>query len=145
MHYQLPISTKAIARILRQAGLARKKKKKWKKQRDLREEKRKLRPLQMIEIDTKDLSDIEHYWPQMCKLKLPRYQCTARDVRTGGQRISYGESKETTNAATFARYLLSQLTHYGVDLSQAIIQTDNGSEFIGSVQKRKGRSAFIRV
>ncbi|MGQ9854652.1 MAG: hypothetical protein ACUVTG_14795, partial [Candidatus Oleimicrobiaceae bacterium] len=83
--------------------------------------------------------------PQMHKSKLPRYQCTARDVRTGGQWISYGESKETTNAASFARYLLSQLTHYGLDLSEVIIQTGNASEFIGSVQKRKGRSAFIRV
>ena len=81
----------------------------------------------------------------MYNAKLPRYQCTARDVRTGGQWISSGKSKETTDAATFARYLLSQLTHYGVDLSEVIIQTDNGSEFIGSVQKRKEESAFIKV
>ncbi|MGQ9560411.1 MAG: hypothetical protein ACUVWA_07860 [Candidatus Oleimicrobiaceae bacterium] len=55
------------------------------------------------------------------------------------------ESKETTNAPSFARYLLSQFTHYGVELSQVIIQTDKGSEIIGSVQKRRRKSAFIRV
>ena len=60
MHYQLPISTKAIARIIRQAGLVRRKRKTWKKQRDLREDKRKLKPLQIIETDTKDLSDAEN-------------------------------------------------------------------------------------
>ncbi|MGQ9854965.1 MAG: hypothetical protein ACUVTG_16380, partial [Candidatus Oleimicrobiaceae bacterium] len=50
-----------------------------------------------------------------------------------------------TTAPSFERYLLSQFTHYVVELSQVIIQTDNGSEFIGSVQKRRRKSAFIRV
>ncbi|MGQ9559356.1 MAG: helix-turn-helix domain-containing protein, partial [Candidatus Oleimicrobiaceae bacterium] len=36
MHYQLPISTKAIAGILRQVGLVRRKEKRWKKQKELR-------------------------------------------------------------------------------------------------------------
>ncbi|MDZ7393722.1 MAG: helix-turn-helix domain-containing protein [candidate division KSB1 bacterium] len=40
MHYELPISGKATARIIPQAGLVRKKKRRWKKQRDLREVKK---------------------------------------------------------------------------------------------------------
>ncbi|MGQ9560149.1 MAG: hypothetical protein ACUVWA_06525 [Candidatus Oleimicrobiaceae bacterium] len=60
MRYQLPISTKAIAPTIRQAGLIRKKEKKRKKQRDLREEKRKLHLLHTIEIGTNNLSDIEN-------------------------------------------------------------------------------------
>jgi hypothetical protein len=145
LHYNLPISTKAIARIIRQEGLVRKRKKKWKKKRDLREMKKKLAPFQMIEIDTKDLSDIEKYWRGMRKLRLPRYQFTAPLVRTGGEWISFGETKDGTNAAIFANYLLSQLEYYGVDLSCVIIQTDNDSEFIGSVQKKKGKSAFAKT
>ena len=77
--FELPISTKAIARIIRQAGLTRRRKK-----RDLREEKKRLRALEFVQLDTKDLSDIERYWPQMRRLGLPRYQLSARGVRIGG-------------------------------------------------------------
>lgn len=116
MHYDLPISTKAIARIIRQAALVRKKKRKWMKQRDLREKKKMLLPFEIIEIDVKDLCDIERYWPQMKKLGLPRYQFSARDVRTGGCWYAYGTTKDGTNAAIFLNYLLSHLKHYGVNL-----------------------------
>ena len=144
-HYDIPVSTKAIARIIRQAGLVRKKKRKWKKQRDLREAKKKLLPFEFIQVDVKDLVDIEKYWPQMKELRLPRYEFTARDVRTGGEWYAYGETKDGTNAAIFAKYLLEQLQYYGVNINETIIQTDNGSEFIGSVLKKKGKSAFVKV
>jgi len=145
MHYDIPVSAKAIGRIIRQAGLVRKKKKKWKKQRDLRELKKSLKPYEFIQVDTKDLFDIEKYWPQMRALGLPRYEFTARDVRTGGEWHAYGMTKDSTNAAIFALYLLAQLEHYGVNMSEVIIQTDNGTEFIGNVLKKKGRSGFMRV
>jgi transposase len=145
MHYALPISTKAIARIIRQAGLVRKRKRKWKKRRDLREIKKKLLPFEFIQIDVKDLVDIEKYWPQMREIRLPRYEFTARDVRTGGEWCAYGETKDSTNAALFAKYLLCQLQYYGVNINEIIIQTDNGSEFIGNVLKKKGKSAFVKV
>ena len=145
LHYELSISTKAIARIIRQAGLVRKRKRKWKKQRDLREIKKALKPFQFIQIDTKDLIDIEKYWPQLRELHLPRYEFTARDVRTGGEWYAYGETKDSTNAAIFGAYLLNQLKLYGVDPTDVIIQTDNGSEYIGSVLKKKGKSAFVKV
>ena len=56
-----------------------------------------------------------------------------------------GETKDSTNAAIFAKYLLEQLQYYGVNINETIIQTDNGSEFIGSVLKKKGKSAFVKV
>jgi transposase len=80
MHYEFPISTKAIGRIIRHAGLVRKRRRKWRKQRDLREVKKKLNALQFIQIDTKDLSDILKYWTQMRRLGLPRYMMGGRDV-----------------------------------------------------------------
>ncbi len=145
MHYGLQVSTKAIARIIRQRGLVRHRKKKSRKQRDLRELKRALKPFELIGVDVKDLLDIERYWPQMRLVGLPRYQFTARDVRTGGVWHGYGATKDSTNAAIFVRTLLAQLAYYGVDLSEVTIQTDNGSEFIGGVGKKKGESAFQRV
>lgn len=145
MHYDLPISTKAIARIIRQAKLVRKKKKKWKKQQDLREKKKALKALEFIEFDTKDLSDIEKYWPQMKKLGLPRYEHTARDIRTGGTWFAYARTNDTTNAAIFATLVLKQLESYGVNMKEVIVQSDNGSEYIGNVTKKKGESAFVKV
>ncbi|MCX7785945.1 MAG: helix-turn-helix domain-containing protein [candidate division WOR-3 bacterium] len=62
MHYEIPVSTKAIARIIRQAGLVKKRKKKWKRQRDLRIQKQALKPFQLLQVDVKDLSDISRYW-----------------------------------------------------------------------------------
>ena len=144
MHYNLPISTKAIGRIIRQAGLVRRRKRKWRKRQDLREMKKRFNALEFIQIDVKDLSDVERYWPQMMRLGLPRYEFTARDVRTGGVWYAYGNSNDTSNASVFAGYLLGQLRYYGVDTSKVIVQTDNGSEFIGNVRKR-GKSPFERV
>lgn len=95
MHYNLSISTKAIGRIIRQNGLVKRRKKKWKKQRDLREVKKQLNPFQLIGVDVKDLCDIEKYWPQMKWLRLPRYEFTARDVKTGGEWHAYGETKDS--------------------------------------------------
>jgi hypothetical protein len=107
--------------------------------------KKKLAELQMIEIDVKDLQDIEKYWREMRKLRLPRYQFTVPLVRTGGGWISFGETKDGTNAAIFASSLLSCFEYYGMDLSCVTIQTDDGSLFIGSVQKKKGKSAFVKT
>jgi len=145
MHYDITVSTKAIARIIRQAGLVRKRKKKWKKQRDLRAQKQALKPFQLVQVDVKDLCDINKYWPQMKRLGLPRYQFSARDVRTGGIWYSYGVSKDSTNGAIFIAYLLRQLKHYGVNMSEVTIQTDNGVEFVGHILKKHNTSGFIEV
>jgi len=66
--------------------------------------KKKLAPFQMIEIDVKDLQDIEKYWRKMRKLRLPRYQFTARDVRTGGG--------WTSNFSSFRRKIGTFLCNY---------------------------------
>lgn len=77
--------------------------------------KKKYNLYEYIEIDTKDISDIEKYWPQMRSLGLPRYEHTARDVRTVGTWYAYSEINDTSNAGIFANYLLDQLDYYGVD------------------------------
>ncbi len=96
LQFELPISTKAIGRIIRQVGLTKRRNKK-------------LRALSFIQIEAKDLSDIERYWPQMRRLGLPRYQLSARGVRIGGGWLAYAREKATTNAALFAWYLLGHL------------------------------------
>ena len=58
--------------------------------------------------------------------------------------FAYGEEKSSTNGALFAAYLAEHLRHYGLDLKKVSFQTDNGSEYIGSIRKR-GESAFQKV
>jgi len=106
--------------------------KKHKKKQDLRKIKEKLKPFEKIQIDTKELRDIPNYWPYMQKRKLPKYQFTARDVKTGALFFSFSHSKSATNSAAFCAYLLEHLKRFGIDINKVKIQTDNGTEFVGN-------------
>jgi len=132
----LPCSSGAIYRVIRQAGLLHKRTPKWKRKRDLREQKKRLAPFEKIQVDVKDLSDIPEYWPAPAGERLPRYEYTARDVRTGAAFVAYACANDGSSAAAFASYLTGHLENYGVELTDLRIQTDNGSEFIGSVNKK---------
>jgi transposase len=146
MQCGLPCSAGAIYRVIRQAGLIRKRVPKWKHKRDLRERKKKMAPFEKIQVDVKDLSDIPAYWPAPSGECLPRYEYTAREVRTGAAFVAYAHANNGTSAAAFASYLVGHLEAYGVDLSEMRIQSDNGSEFIGSVKKKTPEpSDFERV
>jgi hypothetical protein len=81
--HNLACSHEAIRRILNEHGLTRKRVKKHKRKRSLREIKKHWKLFGQITVDTKDLKDIPHYWPQMKMLKLPKYQFTAREIRSG--------------------------------------------------------------
>jgi len=140
--YGLEPSTWAIARILRQHGLSRKRRRKAARRRDLRQQKAALAPFQRLQFDVKDLSDIPAYWRKGSAL--PRYQHSCRDVRTGAAWVSYALQNTSTHAALFAGLVLGQLARYGVDLSQVTAQTDNGSEYGGMIRKR-GTDAFTAV
>jgi len=142
-YFDLPCSDGAIYRVLRQNGLIRKRKKKWKKRRDLRKLKAALKPFEKVILDGKDLKDIEHYWPQMRFKRLPEYQYTARDVRTGAVYFGFCQTNDSTSASIFVRYVLEHIGACGVDLSGVTVQTDNGSDLIGSANKKASTtSAF---
>jgi hypothetical protein len=103
--HQLPVSHTAINRILRDHGLIVKRRKKHKRKKDLSEIKKRWRLFGQITVDTKDLKDIPHYWPQMQILKLPKYQFTAREVRSGLMLLGFGNEKSAANACLFAQIL----------------------------------------
>jgi len=132
----LPCSPGAIYRVIRQAGLIGKRVKKYKRRRDLRQAKKKLAPFEKIQFDTKELRDIPEYWELGRARGLPGYEYTARDVRTGTTFIAFAQANDGTHAAAFATYLLSHLSHYGVEVSESAAQSDNGSEYIGCVTKK---------
>ena len=143
--FDLPYSTSTIYRVLKSNGLIQKRKKKYQKRRDLYELKKKMKPFEKLQFDIKYLNDINNYFPSMIRNHLPRYEITARDVKTGGTFYSYAYSKSTTNVGIFASYLIEHLKRHGIRLRKKItFQNDNGSEFIGNV-KKKGKSIYEEI
>jgi transposase len=140
--HQLPVSHTAINRILRDHGLVVKRRKKHKRKNDLGKIKKHWKLFGQISVDTKDLKDIPHYWPQMKILKLPKYQFTAREVRSGLMFLGFANEKSAANACLFARIICEHLRNCGVDMKKLKMQTDNGSEFIGCFRQDKTRDGF---
>lgn len=141
--FGLRLSEGAMYRIWREHKLI-KKKKKYRRQRDLREVKRKYRVLEKVQIDTKRLDDIVELYSAYREHRLPRYQFTARDLRTGGTWIAYAQEGSLSNAILFLRLLGGHLARCGVDLKRVAIQTDNGGEYVGKAE-RKEVSEFVRL
>ena len=106
--------------------------KKYKKKNDLRELKAKLKAFELIQIDIKELTDIPNYYQYARGKRLPRYQFTARDVKSGALFFSFAHSKDSTNASIFCAYLMEHLKRFGIDVSKIRIQTDNDGAFVGN-------------
>jgi transposase len=137
VHFELGCSGSAVARILRQAGRRRRRGKK-RIGNDLRAEKARLKPFEKIQIDTKDLSDIRPYATPMRLHRLPRYQYSARDVRTGAAWFAFANTNDSLSG-----YLLGHLRRHSVPLNTMTVQTDNGVEYIGHMDKRKAGPALF--
>ena len=131
MEFELPISAGAINRILKERGLLKRQRRKHEKKRDLREVKMKLKPFEVIQVDIKYTDDIPEFFPYYLKYKLPKYQITARDVRTGLLYYFYTYEKSVTYTIMAMKILLTHLFKYGIKPGWITIQTDNGSEFSG--------------
>ncbi|MDR2512562.1 MAG: hypothetical protein LBD01_02015, partial [Puniceicoccales bacterium] len=87
--FDLPVGKGAAHRILCDAGLVRKRPRKHKRKADLRAFKAKHPPLTRLQMDTKYLTVIPHYWPQMHAQCLPRLQYTICCESTGAMFVSY--------------------------------------------------------
>ncbi|MBI5379775.1 MAG: transposase [Nitrospirae bacterium] len=140
---RLPISGTTCYRIWQTQGLVKPRRRKHHKKRDLREVKKRFAPFAKLQQDVKDLDDIPTYWPLMRTLGLPPHQLTCREIRTGATFFAYAYENTMTNSQLFQAYVAEHLQKYGVSLDDVILQTDNGSENIGS-WKKKTPSAFTR-
>ena len=136
--FELKPSVGAIARILRQNQLTRRRKRKHQTKRDLRAVKARYAPLTHWQMDVKYLNDIPHYWPQMKALGLPEFQYTARCIKTGATFMAFGSELCLTYAELTARRLLEHLKAHGVDPQELVIQTDRGGEFDGQAVNKTG-------
>ena len=130
--YRIEAGESAIHRVMKQAGLIKRKKRRWRKRKDLSELKKKLGFFENSQIDTKDLSDILQYWPLMRRLGLPRYEYTLRELSIGAGFMGYANSCNVTYASKFMEYVIDHLKSYGIDPKGMKFefkwQTDNGKE-----------------
>jgi transposase len=144
--FNLPVSTGTIYRIVKQAGLIKRRRKKYMKKRDLRQIKQRLKPFEQIQVDIKYLDDIPEFYPSYKLLHLPRYQITARDVRSGALYFFYTYEKSVTATIMAMKILLGHLiSYYGIRAEDITIQTDNGSEFSGGrIHHKRGFKAYLK-
>jgi hypothetical protein len=118
--FALPVSHNAIARIIRQHGLTRPRKKKPATKQPLRQAKRHWRLFGQLSTDTKYLQDIPHYWPPMTRLRLPRFQYTAREPVSGACCTGYADELAKSYAVFLAEQLSVHLAGHGVARSTLI-------------------------
>jgi len=132
--YGLSPGRGAIARIIRQAGLAQKRKKKYQKKRDMREQKARFAAFEEIQVDTKYLNDIPFYVQQMWRNQdLPGFQYSWRDVKTGGLFLGFGRELSEEHACCFVAAVAEHFERLEQPLRGfSTIQTDNGSEYSGA-------------
>jgi transposase len=142
--FRLPLSHNAVARLLRQHGLTRPRKKKPATKKQLRHIKRTWKLFAQLSTDTKYLQDIPHYWPQMTRLRLPRFQYTVREVVSGATFTGYADELSKSYAVFLAEQVSAHLALHGVDLSGITWQTDNGCEFLENKEER-GLPATVRA
>jgi transposase-like protein len=143
-NFDLPCSTGAIARILRQHGLTRSRRKKRQPKNELAAQKMTWPAFSRLQIDVKDLIDLPAYKTFIGHGGLPRYQFTARLVPEGALWLSFSHVNDSTYALLFADRLLAHFKKHGVSLSELTVQTDNGSEFGGN-WNRKSLPAFTKL
>jgi len=107
------------------------------KKREIARYRKLLKTLYHWQVHVKYLNDIPHIYALVLRGILPKFEYTIKDVLTGTTFISYAHKLSTFNSARFIALCLDHFRSYGLDLSQITIQTDNGSEFIGSITAKK--------
>lgn len=125
----LPFSLPTVNKYIELLGFKSEKQSRKKKKRNLSEIKKEMRSFEKIQVDIKYLDDIPEFYREYYLLKLPKYQITARCVKTGSLFIGYAREKTNLNTAIFIYNLISHLESFGLDITQTTIQTDNGTEF----------------
>jgi len=136
-----------IQRIVKEHGLKRQLKTRKKKRKYLWSTKKLYKAFEKIQVDVKALTDIANYWPQFISNSqdYPKYEITARCVKTGATFIALMKRNDSMNAATFIYMLGAHLKEHGFDLKKITIQTDNGAEFNACGKKKQGYTPFEKM
>lgn len=125
----LKASEGAIYRVLKEHELLKKRKRKHRVKQDLRAVKARYKSLTHFQEDVKHLYDIPYYWSQMTAHRLPKYEYTVRDAKSGFTIVAFANEYSEQYSTMLTEIILSHLKSFDVDLKEVIVQTDNGSEF----------------
>jgi transposase-like protein len=138
---ELKRSTATINRIMHEHGLIKKRRRKYQKKQQCARYKKTLKALRNWQVDVKELRDIPNVVALVEAGIIPNFEYTARDQVTGTTYISYAWEHTLINSVRFVSVLFEHLKSFGIHGSEVSIQTDNGSEFIGSIFAKE-RSLF---
>jgi len=129
--FGLERSVTCINRIIQEnPELRRKRKTKTDKRNELWATKKLMKAFECVQIDVKELMDIANYYVQQWRHPdMPKYEITARCVKTGATFVCLADTKEAINIASFTAMLLQHLKNHGFDVKKIAVQTDNGTEF----------------
>ncbi|MBD3280144.1 DDE-type integrase/transposase/recombinase [Candidatus Dojkabacteria bacterium] len=137
LNMNLSISTSTINRILNENGCIRNEPKAWRKTRKTDIYKKKLRAFEKWQLDTKYLTDIPNLVGPIQQGLIPKYEYTLRDMRTGTTFLGFGwEERSVNDSITFLILCIYHMSLHGIDPHYIKIQSDNGPEITGGVQKR---------
>lgn len=132
----IPYSVKTVIKVMRGNGLyERVSKKKPERKRDLREIKKLMKVFEKLQVDVKYLTDIPEMIREMFQYDLPRFQYTARCVRSGTLYYCYANRYSVRHSVAFMMVLLNHLKENGIDIKGIVFQTDNGPEFTNHWKK----------
>ena len=135
-YLNLIYSDTTINKKIKQAGLIKKKKRRYKRRKELSMIRKSFKAFEKFQVDVKYLTDIPEIAMDLKFNKLPKYQITARDYKTGMQFIGFSYEKTSTSTGIYIDYLCQKLKEKKVDLKLTTFQTDNGSEFVSNSKKR---------
>ena len=130
-------STATINRIMHEHNLIKKRKRKYQKKRQCAEYKKTLKALRNWQVDVKELHDIPNIVALVEAGIIPNFQYTARDQVTGLTFVCYAWEHTLINSVRFVSALFEHIKRFGIHPSEVIVQTDNGSEFIGNIFARE--------
>lgn len=126
----------SLHRILKENGLTHKQRA-YKRKANARFLKKKLKSFQKWQLDTKYLTDIPNMIPHIANGTAPRYEYTLRDMATGTTFLGYGFKERSLNdTLSFLTLTLYHMQLHGIDTHYVTIQSDNGSENLGHIDKR---------
>lgn len=80
----------------------------------------------------------------MTALALPKYEYSIRDVKTGFTIVAFGNEYNEQYSDMLTELYLKHLYAFGINLSDVIIQTDNGSEF-GAKKRDINTPGFVNT
>lgn len=126
----LSYSAKAVHKVIKRFCGVGKHRTRYRKKKDMSAVKAKHKPFEKIQIDTKYYNDIPEQYEAYQAKRVPRFQLTARDYRTGMVFLGFTNYKDAVSTSIFADYVIGYLKGLGYAPNEIVFQTDNGTEFV---------------